>query len=490
MKRAYAISILLLVVLTALLADREPSTSAELLPIASAIGWVEGSGRALEPELLGAGIRPAHVVRIGSGFIPSTPPAMMLFYGGVCRVYRDIAGRPLQSTDIPLLSWLINFLGVMPWALILFAALRRLAILWGMDAGVEPEMAAWAVMAGSLAFGWLGVISPYLPVAAIACWIVVVVLETCIEPNVRMIILVGLMSGLAGAAHPAGWIWGGWGILLLFVSSPKAITSARQTRITIYFAASAVIGIVICLIGNAIFFGTPLPVQWINSQPVVLDTNYLVGLIWHDLLGWNGLLWLSPLILPGIARIASGNSEVLGGPAMMLLITLAAVALFSWGIADDARLIEEMDQVPQEVRVIPVEMSEGEFVMVQLGSSGQSSVEQRGFFERLVERTDIFFWTGGRSPGMPIFLPVALILSMLGWSWVGVSRFWDAWNWVGVRFGGLLGLFMSQAPYGSVSELFVYVGLLPSNGRVPIAEAILAVCTKLAELWPSGIVQF
>jgi hypothetical protein len=140
--------------------------------------------------------------------------------------------------------------------------------------------------------------------------------------------------------------------------------------------------------------------------------------------------------------------------------------------------------------VIPVELSEGEFVMVQLGPAGQSTAEQRGFFERLVERTDIFFWTGGRSPGMPMFLPVALILSMLGWSLMGTSRFWDSWNWVAVRFGGLLGLFMSQAPYGSVSELFVYLGLLPSNGHVPIAEAVLAVCTKLSELWPSGVVQF
>jgi hypothetical protein len=490
MKRAYAISILLLVVLTGFLADRDPSTSAELLPIASAIGWVEGSGRALEPELLGAGIKPAHVVKIGTSLIPRTPPAMMLFYGGVCRLYKDAVGRPLQGTDIPMLSWLINFLGVLPWALILFAALRRLAILWGMDEGAEPEMAAWAVMAGSLAFGWLGVISPYLPVAAIACWIVVIVLEAGIAPRRRWMILAGLMSGLAGAAHPAGWIWGVWGILLLFVSSPKGISPARQTLLVIYYAVSAAAGVVVCLIGNALFFGTPLPIQWIDIQPLNLDMNYLVGLIWHDLIGWNGLLWLSPLILPGVARIAGGNSDLVGGSAMMLLIALAAVALFSWGIAADARLLEEMDRVPQEIRVIPVELSEGEFVMVQLGPAGQSTAEQRGFFERLVERTDIFFWTGGRSPGMPMFLPVALILSMLGWSLMGTSRFWDSWNWVAVRFGGLLGLFMSQAPYGSVSELFVYLGLLPSNGHVPIAEAVLAVCTKLSELWPSGVVQF
>jgi len=345
MQRAYIISFLIIVVLVALLAGREPSTSAELLPTASAVGWVEGSGRDLKPELTGSGVRPAHVVKIGSSYIPRTPPAMMLFYGGVCRVYREVVGRPLEGADIPKLSWWINFLGVLPWALFLFAGLRRLAILWGMDERSEPDMAAWAVMAGSLAFGWLGVVSPYLPLAAIACWLVVIVLEAAIEPHRRMMFIGGLLAGLAGAAHPAGWIWVVWGIFLLFVSSPKGISQARQTLLTIYFAVAAAAGIVLCLLGNALFFGTPLPVQLIDIQPLDFDMNNLLALLWHDLIGWNGLLWLSPLVVPGIARIASGDSNLMGGPAMMLLITLAAVALMAWGISADARLIDEMEQV-------------------------------------------------------------------------------------------------------------------------------------------------
>src|SRR4030042_476693 len=88
---------------------------------------------------------------------------------------------------------------------------------------------------------------------------------------------------------------------------------------------------------------------------------------------------------------------------------------------------------------------------------------------------------GTGAPGSPVFLPIGLILGMLGWTRLGASRFRDAWMWVGVRFGGLLGLIMSQAPYGSVSDIFTYAGLLPSNGRIPILESVVAGWIRLGE---------
>jgi len=490
MPRANLVSLLLIVVLVAVLADREPDTSAELFPLASAVGWVEGHGRDIKPDLVGVGIRPPRVVRIGSGYVPRTPPAAMLCNAGVCKIYRGIVGRPLDGADIPKLSWWINFLSVLPWALLLFGALRRLAVLWGQDEGTGPEWAAWAVMCGSLALGWFGVASPYLPVAALGIWTVVLILEASVNPSLGMMIVAGLMAGFSGAAHPSGWLFVLWGVFYLFATPPAMYLPEKQTRLLTCFAGAAAVAVVVTLIGNAIFFGSPLPVQFMDMQPPYLDFGPLARLAWHDLVGWNGVLWLAPLVLAGIARMMSAPDKVLGGPVMMFLLALLAIAFLTWGVVDDSRLTNEIEQVPLELSVIPVELSGGEFSMVQIGSSGESIEERRSRFERLIERTDVLLWIGGRSPGIPLFLPAAVLLAMLGWCWRDVTRFWSGWTWAGVRWGGLMGLFMSQAPYGSVSDLFFYLGLLPGSGHIPILEAILAVSIRLAEYWPSGIISF
>ena len=55
---------------------------------------------------------------------------------------------------------------------------------------------------------------------------------------------------------------------------------------------------------------------------------------------------------------------------------------------------------------------------------------------------------------------------------------------------------MSQAPYGAVSDYYMYIGLiidrnqLPVTGHVPVLEALLAVILRLAEFWPSGVITF
>ena len=53
MHRPYYISLLILALLVAGLSAHSPTTGAEVLPISSAMNWVEGRGRALSPDLIG-----------------------------------------------------------------------------------------------------------------------------------------------------------------------------------------------------------------------------------------------------------------------------------------------------------------------------------------------------------------------------------------------------------------------------------------------------
>ncbi len=490
MLRAYIISLILIAILVGILADWQPDTAAELYPVASSIGWVEGHGRALKPDLIGQGIRPAHVVKIGTSILPRTSPVMMLHYSAVCRIYRDAVGRSPDGADIPRLSWWIQFAGVLPWALLLFGGLYRLAGLWGKIDGMKRIWAVWAAIAGSLAFGWFGVMSPYLPVAALSCWTVALVFGSEKSKSPAPLIIAGLLAGLSGGWHPTGWVWIVWGLFFLFVASSSGSSPSRQTLSAVSFGIAAAVGVVFVLIGNYVFFGNPLPVQWIDLQPVRMNIGELVSLCWHNSFGWNGIFWLSPLVLAGFFAFRWKPDEVTGGEIGVFLIGVIAVVLFTWGIADDARLTGEIENIRPEFQVLPVELVDGEFKLVQLGAQQGSQEEREAYYEHLYARTDIFNWSGGRPAGIPIFFPVACMLALLGWCRLGAGRFQEGWNWVGVRIGGLLGLIMSQAPYGTITDAYMYLGWPPSSGQIPILEAMLAVAIKLAELWPSGVVTF
>ena len=167
-----------------------------------------------------------------------------------------------------------------------------------------------------------------------------------------------------------------------------------------------------------------------------------------------------------------------------------AVSLLVWGVADDARVQSEMEALRPEFRVAPVELVGGKFSMVDLGNESGTAEDQKAYVERLISRTDIFLSYGGRSSGLPVFLPVVLIVGLLGWIRLAPSRFWAGWMWTGVRLGGVIGLVMSQAPYGSQSDMVIYMGSLIGNGGSPILEALLAVSVRLSLLWPSGVVSF
>jgi hypothetical protein len=414
----------------------------------------------------------------------------MLFYGAVCKVYRQAADRPLDGADLPRLCWWINFLGVLPWALLLFGALVALARFWGVGEGAGAIWAGWAGMAGSLVFGWLGVTSVHLPTAALACWTVALVLGARKRLSIAALVLAGLCGGFAGAAHPAGWVWVAWGLFLLFIVPPEGVGSGRQALLTAGFGFAAGAGIVVSSIGNMFFFGSPMPVQWMDLQPISLDLGGLLRLAWHDLVGYNGVLWLSPLIVPGVAALRGGANDEAGRAAMRFLVGLAAVVLLVWGIADDARVVSEIESIRPQLLLLPVELTGGRFEIVELGQAAGGQEEAKEYFERLYGRTDVYYWQGGRSPGLPIFLPAAVILGLLGWCRAAGSRIWTGWVWLGARWGGVMGLVMSQAPFGSAAAAYVYVGSAAGGDRAPILQALLAVSAKLAELWPSGVVGF
>jgi len=496
MRYALIISLLVLLVLVGLLADRKPDNALELYPLASAVGWVEGQGRSLDTDLIGVGIRPTGVVQIGSSYVPRVSPPVMLHYGAVVRAYRSAIGRPLDGADIPRLSWWINFLGTAPWALLLFAALRRLATIIGVTDDRKAIVAAWAAMAGSLAFGWLGVVSPWLPAASLAAWTVVLVLKNMENPKFTGLMLAGFLAGLAGAGHPSGWVWIVWGAFLMFVSAPSDPEKSRQTQMLSAYVIGAAISLVILFAGNFLFYGSPLPVQFIDTQPIIMPVPVFISVIWHDLIGWNGIIWLSPLVIVGLYKISGFTPALPGRQVTIFLLGLAALVLLVWGITEDVRLISENERIPTEFMVLPVELASGKISMVQLGGTEGGFEEQRAYYERLVARTDIFLWTGGRPVGLPVFLPVAVLLALFGWCSLSLSRIQAFWNWTGVRFGGLIGLVMSQAPYGAISDYYMYFGLIldrnqvPVTGHVPVIEALLSVAVRLAELWPSDVVTF
>jgi hypothetical protein len=490
-RRAYVLSLILIAILVGFLARTEADTSAELMPLAAAVSWVEGRGPSVDPEILPTRVRPTYVIEIRNNMRPRTPPAMMLFYGGVCRIYRDSVGRPLDGADLPKLCWLINFFGVLPWAFLLFGALVRLAGLWGFACGTKPIWAAWAAMSGSLAFGWFGVISTYLPVAALACWSVALLTEARNNPRPGILAMAGLLAGLSGAAEPSGWIWIVWGLFLLFVSPSKGLAQSRQFVLINVFGFSAVAGVAVSVLGNYLFFKTPIPVQWINAGPVGLDIEGLLRLLWHDLIGFNGILWLAPLVLPGIIALNRSHAGSGEQAIMRFMLGLATITLLVWGIADDARLQGEIAGIDPVFHVLPVELDEGGFRMVLLQAESGTVTDYQAYFEQLVHRKDVFYSTIGRPPGMPVFLPIALLLSLFGWCSAGMSRFLSNWSWLGVRWSGLLGLAMSKAPYGVAPGVALYLmGRGIDATGLPIFGSILAVALRLAEVWPSGVVTF
>lgn len=491
--RAYVISLLILVLLVGILAKTKPGTAAEMFPLASAVGWVEGNGRALGTDFIGTGIRPAQVVKIGRNFIPRTTPVLMMYYGAVTRVYSEIVDRPLDGADIPMLSWLVNFLGILPWALFLFGGLVRLAKYWGCEDGTKPVWAAWAVIAGSLAFQWFGTMSPFLPVTALSVWVLVLLFEFEKKQTVKSLVIAAILAGISGMFHPSGWLWLIFGLFYLFVSTSESMDEKRQMKNVVIFGITAFVPVIIALVLNYLFFGTLLPVQMIDLQPITMAPGRIIQLIWHDIIGWNGLIWLSPLVVTGIFVMLLGSKDITGGSIVLFLVGMVAVILLVWGIGDDARLIAENESIRAEFLILPIELNSGRFQMVQLPTETGGYEEQQAFYERLFARTDVFLWTGGRSAGIPVFLPVAVILAILGWCRANGSVYLRAWNWAGVRFGGLLGLIISQAPYGAASELYLQASMdwvAQLLTHTPVLEAILAVSLRLAELWPSSVVKF
>jgi hypothetical protein len=493
MRRAYLISLLLILVLTGLLSRRTADTAPEFLPLASAIGFVEGYGRAIEPETLAAGVRPSHSVRIGTSIVPRTPPAMFLHIALVTRIYRTVTGHPIDDSGLPELIWLINFSVTSLWTLILFGAIHRLALFWKPDSVSDffAVEVSWAAIAGSLALGWFGVESVYLAMAALCVWNFVLILESFEKPSTGKLLLAGLCGGFAGAAHPAGWVFPIVGLLAMFIGGESEEDNSKGPGSGLAaYISMLVLGMLIALAGNFQFFGTFAPVQAIDRAPLNFEGGFLPGAIYQDILGFNGIIWLCPLILPGIVALAKGAAPKHNISSIRLALMLALVATLSWGIAEDMIVQTENEMVPGDFRVLFVEINNGHFSLVDIGGQVTTPEEVQAYYERLHARTDIFVYQLGRASGIPIMLPILLILGIYGVSCFRENKFWNSWIWVGVRIGALLGLVMSQAPYGSVTGLVQYTGQAIVDSSIPILESLLALCIRVAELLQSGVVSF
>ncbi|HDS30265.1 MAG TPA: hypothetical protein ENN67_04390 [Firmicutes bacterium] len=491
-RRAYLISLIAIAVIAGFLARSDADTSAELMPLVAGVSWVEGRGPSIDSDILPVRVRPTHVIQARNNLRPRTSPVMMLYYGGMCRMYRDSVGRSLDGTDLPKLIWLINFFGVLLWAFLLFGGMVRLARIWGLNEGAKPIWASWAAMSGSMAFGWFGVVSPYLPVAALACWTLALLLEARSSGKIFIAGMAGILAGLSGAWEPSGWIWIVWGLFLMFVSPWKGIAQNRQYVMITVFGIMSAVGVAIALIGNSIFFGSPLPVQWMPRSGVELDAvEDIFRLVWHNTVGFNGLLWLAPLVLPGLIALSRSHDKSVETAVLRFMLGLAALTLFVWGISDDAGLRGEINAIDPAFHILPVELSNGEFGIVLLSGESGTMSDYRAYFEQLIQRKDIFYSTISRSPGMPVFLPIALILSLFGLCNAGMTRFLDNLSWVGVRWSFFLGLIMSRAPYGMAPGVALYLmGRGIDSTGMPIMGSLLAVSLKLSEIWPSGVVTF
>ncbi|MFH1675883.1 MAG: hypothetical protein ABIC40_02575, partial [bacterium] len=439
--------------------------------------------------LVGAGVKPVGTFKVGSSLVTRTPPILMIYYGAVVKIYRGSVDRPLDGVDLPKLCWWLNFIGVLPWALILFFALIRLGKIFGAEKGTAPIWAAWAGMAGTLVFGWFGTVNEWLPTAALSMWCVALVIEGKRNPRAFAFVLAGIAGGLAGLFNPSGWLWAVWAIFYLLVS-PTDSDDSSQARFVTYFTLSALAGVILSAVGGFFFYGKPLPVQWIDLQPITMDTGALLRLLWHDLIGLNGIIWLAPLTIPGFFALVKSRDSLHEAGLLKFLIGLIVLVFLVLAIGDDARVISEDHRVPAALRLVPVELVDGNFAIVNMGKQEGTEKEYQAYLEAMFRRTDLFYWQCGRSPGLPMFLTASILLGMIGWCGLAGRRFWANWNWLGVRFGGMIGLVMSQAAYGGSVEMARYMGALAGNGSIPIAEALISVSIKLAELWPSGVVRF
>jgi len=417
---------------------------------------------------------------------------MSVYNAVMVKVYTAISGRSLDSADIPKVSWWINFAAVAPWAIFLYLGMLKLAGIWERRGGIHMHWAAWASMAGSMAFGWFGMAGVYLPVAAISVWLFSIVIDSDKKIGVGRYLLAGLGGGLSGMYHPSGWLFAIWGVLYMSIGSGNGQAGkSRMTGIR-FLAIGAIVGMLISLGLNWLFFGRITPVQWISSGQM-LNPGTVGGFLRQlagDLVGWNGIIWLAPLAIAGVLRLAGSADNDKSGSVFRLTTGILVAVLLVWGVAEGARNVAVNDSIPVQLKIMPVEVEAGTFKIVDLGPSSGSEEDRNAYFERVVNRTDVFVWNGGRSPGIPVMMPVLLILALYGWCSAGDSGFRAWWKWIGVRFGLIFGLIASQAAWGNISEAYLWVGTLPNAGHMPMLEAVFAVAIRIAEWLPSGIITF
>lgn len=492
MRYAFLISLLLLTTLCGFLARRSADTSAELLPVVSAIEWVETGNRAIPPEMIPAGVQPANSMRIGKSLLPRTPPIIAIQNFLIVKIYRDLSGHKIADNDLPSLIWLYNVLGIVPWALFLFLGIRRFSEFLRTDSDGNTSSSieiSWAAISGAMVFGWLGSSGIYLPMTALAVWSILLLIEAFRKFSFAKFLVAGLCAGFAGSLHPSMWAIIILGIFSLSID-PDENGKGNLTKSIIAFGLGGLAAAGLSLVSNAIFYGTIAPVQFIKPVLIKHDIFELMRLIWHDTVGLNGIVWLCPLFLSGIFAMGGKGISIKLSQAMKLFLVLFSAVILFWGIADSARTESENRSINENFRMIPVELVDGNFTIVNLSGASGGIDEAKAYFELLHSRTDVFFSLGGRPAGIPLAVPMLLIFSVMGLVGMRSGTFGSGFNWAAIRIGGFWGLIMSQAPWGTSAEAFIYTGRVVGQGNIPIMEALLSVSIRLAELWPSGIITF
>jgi Dolichyl-phosphate-mannose-protein mannosyltransferase len=230
--------------------------------------------------------------------------------------------------------WLLNLLTVVPFALLLFVVMRRVAT----DlTGREGIAAATAVATATIVLPFSTLYFTHVPAAALAVSALWLALRARACGSSTLAAAAGLVAALGVLfEYPAGVVCIALGIFLV-------ATMEDRLRAAGAFVLGTVAGMVPLLLYNTWAFGSPThlsyenvvaPEDWLEDVPTTLPTGTLgfttpgLEAIAQLLLSSRGLLVTTPILAAGVAGLVLLYRA--GRRAEAILLTTTALVALAW----------------------------------------------------------------------------------------------------------------------------------------------------------------